>query len=363
MNFYSSNVFCEALAASYFPNQTIEPALYRLGSNVWCIPTVNQTKPLTQYPLASTFIDFYEPCHFASSGNQSAQTSLQTLTAQAQNRQNFPRLGTVKDSFMRARLLRSSQHQEIDSQTSLVEVATGEDGGLKPIHPAALKYLPRASHGLITADAWNSQLFQHKYEPAPTVLWNGFHSWAEFRDTRKAVFADINRRQRQLERDLGAVTFQFDDPDPETLIQCMAFKSQQYKSSGEVDIFARPENVRFFQELAKRKLITISSLRREDQLMAATICAVDRPSLYYWIPAYDAAFRKHSPEMLLLGFLLEESFKQGYEEFNFPTGNESYKWNFATHTRLISEVGQKPLHRRIMATIINTVSRASRQSE
>ena len=363
MNFYSSNIFCEALAASYFPNQTVEPALYRLGSNVWCVPTVNQTKPLTKYPLASTFIDFYEPCSFAKSENQSAQASPQTLTTQAQNRQVLSRLGTVKDSFTRARLLRSSQNKEVDSHTSFVEVAKGEDGGLKPIHPSALKYLPRASHGLITAKAWNSQLFKQRYEPAPTVLWNGFHTWTEFRDTRKTAFADINQRQRQLERDLGTVTFQFDDPDPETLIQCMAFKSQQYKSSGEFDIFARLENVRFFQELAKRKLITISSLRGGDQLLAATICVTALPSLHYWLPAYDAAFRKHSPGMLLLSFLLEESFKQGYEEFNFLTGNESYKWNFATHTRLISEVGQKPLHSRIMATIINTVSRASRQSE
>ena len=296
MNFYSDEPFCAALAASYFPNQVLRQSLFQIKGQIWKIPALEDNQPITNFPQASSFIDFYSP------------------------------------------LSPSALGQIVEPQQAS-EFAQ------------ALHYLPRACHGLVTTEQWKTEALEQSHEPAPTVLWSTVESWSEYHQAHKKLFADINRRHRKLEREVGPVSFQFDDPDPAVLQACMDFKSQQYCSTGEVDMFAFPEHVTLFHEMAKQGLIKVSSLRVGDRLIAANVCATDQQRLYYWIPAYDQAFRHHSPGMLLLGFLLEESYKRGDQEFDFLIGGESYKWKFATHARLIAEIGSPPLPQQLLRAI------------
>jgi hypothetical protein len=70
---------------------------------------------------------------------------------------------------------------------------------------------------------------------------------------------------------------------------------------------------------------------------------VENGRLYFWVTTYDSARTQYAPGRLLLHFLLQESFVQQHAEFDFLLGGEDYKWNYATHVRLVADLGTRPL--------------------
>ncbi|MDJ0734030.1 MAG: GNAT family N-acetyltransferase [Nostocaceae cyanobacterium] len=285
MNIYSDDTFCEAFGVAYFPNHKIQPQLFELDGRLWKIPTINSTKPI----LTGQFIDFYE----------------------------------------------SYEQQLISPQDRIKK----------------LNYIPKACHGLVSSNEWFDQNLEDIYEPAPTIIWEDFTSWDDFveyvQQNQPKIFADSRRRRRKLEKEVGPVKFIFDDNRPHILDTCLAWKSQQYRNSGLIDAFAYQEHVRLFQELANKGLLLVSSLSAGEKPIAVDLSASLKGRLYSWIPAYDISYRNCSPGRLIMEFVLQESFKRKYEEFDFMIGNESYKWYYATHTRLISEMGVVPVPLRL----------------
>ena len=291
MNFYSEDVFCEAFCAAYFPGQTVKPSLFKHGDSLWRIPALDGVTPISDLPFQSSYIDFYEPYR--------------------------PEEVTHKNST-----------------------------DVRPI-----KYIPRVSHGLVRASEWHDQGLENTYEPAPTILWENFSTWDDFvkhvRNQRSNMFSDSRRRCRKLGKEVGPIEFIYDDRRANVLETCIKWKSVQYRKSGFIDTFAFDEHVQFFKELAKRELIVVSSLSCGEQLIAAQIDLLgndDRQGL--WVPAYDVEYAGYAPGRLLLLFVMEESYKHNHKEFDFLIGNESYKWYYATHARLIGEIGTRPLSMR-----------------
>lgn len=83
---------------------------------------------------------------------------------------------------------------------------------------------------------------------------------------------------------------------------------------------------------------------------------LDKGRLYWWVPAYDSAYSQYSPGRLLLHFLLRESFNQHHTEFDFLWGDEDYKWYYATHVRLIADLGARPFPKQLK-NLLRTVLR------
>ncbi len=367
MNFYSSDAFCDALAASHFPNQTVKPKLYRVGMNAWRIPTVNGGKPVAQFPIASSLVDFYEPYRFTKAHSRPSQ--FKQNSSKTQDHSSLLSLPSSQENpYVTERFLRTSSSENLAQQSSLIDISSSRETNIQAsINESSLKYLPRVSHGLITAEAWMSNpVFEARYKPAPAIFWKAFSSWNTYREARPTVFLDIGQRLHKLEQELGVLSFRFDNPSPQILLDCIALKSQQSQSASEGDLFSRRESIKLFQEMAQRKLITVSSLQAGETLLATSICATDNQCLYYWISAFNHAYQQHNPGILLLNFLLKESFERGYEEFDFLMGKESEQWQFATHTRLISDVGrqnklQRPLkHFKQIAprVVVDAINRA-----
>jgi hypothetical protein len=290
MNFYSSRQFCQALQSAYFPEDKIEQRLFQKDGKRWILPTLDNGKPVINYAVPACFIDFYEP------------------------------LAT-----------------ELGPEEQDIPTATTE-----------LSYAPRVSHGLVTADEWERQSLDKLYQPAPTVFWETVESWDAFAQMQKKIFSDSRRRFRKLEAQLGPLTLTFDDCRPEILSQAMALKSQQYRASGEADAFAHPGHRALFESLAEQKSLLVSSLMAGEKLLAAHVGAWSEERLCYWLPAYDSEYRNYGTGRILLLFLLEESFKRGNREFDFLRGHEPYKWLYATHTRLIGELGSPGLSVQVM---------------
>lgn len=298
MNFYSCDAFCESVAAAFFPDEIVENKWFELEGKRWKIPTINQTTPITDFPFQSRMLDFFEG-------------------------------------------------------QAIVE-------GDAPLEAAPLKYLPKVSHGIVKAEEWLEGDLEGTYEPAPTVLWEDFENWEAFlqfikKRKSKKFFADSRRRRRKLEEAVGPLEFVLGDERPEILKTCMKWKSEQYQSTGQFDDFAHEENVRLFEELAKRGLLMVTSLSSAEGAIAIDLNLFFEGRLYSWIASYDREYSNYAPGRLLLLEALEASFNAGHREFDFLIGNEDYKWIYASHARLIGALGTPPLKTQAQELVTSSV--------
>ncbi len=297
MNFYSNDIFCQAIQATYFPDGRVAPALFELDGKIWKIPTLNSQQPITKFPIPSSIIDFYEP-------------------------------------YPQALIDPHHQIQTID-------------------------YIPQVSHGLVSIDEWFERELEQTYLPAPTIIWDRFKSWEEFvkhvRKKRSNLFAEYRRCLRKLGEEVGSITFIFDDPRTEMLETCIAWKSAQLMKNNTVDFLTHQEHVQYFRELHKLGLLMVSTLSAGDRPISIAPNILEQGRFHGLICAYDLEYSTYAPGRLELILLLEESFKQKHQEFDFMVGNESYKWWFATHTRLVSELGNPPISTQIGRSIESSV--------
>ncbi len=208
-------------------------------------------------------------------------------------------------------------------------------------------YIRSVAHGRIPIDAWEGNGFASRFLPSPLVDWSHFSTQealhAHLRSRRSSLLADSRRQRRRLEKELGEVKLVFDDPRPETFELCLRWKSAQYLATGNRDLFADPAHVRLFSELTRRGALSVSALCAGERVVAAHLGVLAAGRFYYWIPAYDPGLRSYSPGRLLLESLVELSRERGDREFDFLLGDEPYKWQYATHTRLVGPLGRPPL--------------------
>lgn len=217
--------------------------------------------------------------------------------------------------------------------------------GLKP-----LAYFPRTV--VETTSAADHVKEPPGFQPSPYIDWSTVGDWASYekfvaaKATTKAN--DSNRQKRRIERDVGPLSFVFDDQRSEVFDAVVRWKSSQYLSTGVGDMFAKPENIELFRELQKKKAVVVSSLSAGPTLLAAHFGSLTDGRMTWWVPAYDPAFSKFSPGRLMLENLIQHSHDAKHLEFDFLIGDEGYKFNFATHNRVIGPVGTPALRERIV---------------
>lgn len=184
-------------------------------------------------------------------------------------------------------------------------------------------------------------------QPSPYIDWSLEPSWAAFEAHWKARpvvrSGDSGRQRRRLEKELGPVRFELDDPSPQVFEACVAWKASQYVATGVQNMFADPRNVALFRRLRERGVLLVSSLRAGDTLLAVHFGSSHDGRTTWWVPAYDPAWSKFSPGRLLLEELMKASHARGDREFDFLIGDEGYKFMYATHNRVIGPVGTPPL--------------------
>jgi hypothetical protein len=223
------------------------------------------------------------------------------------------------------------------------------DDNLTGTYPTTKKfhYLPRVSWKIVSYSEWIEQNLSQHFQAAPTILWDNFETWEAFtnhvKQRRSRLFVDSCRRQRKLEQELGSLQFVFDDRRPEVLRTFFGWKRKHLHRQGLLDRFTSLERMHFFEELAARQLLLVSSLGTEEHLLAIYIALLNRGRFYLWNAAYNLDYSQYSPGRLLLHWLLEQSFELRHQEFDLLWGDQEYKWYYATHARLIEEMGHRPL--------------------
>lgn len=210
------------------------------------------------------------------------------------------------------------------------------------------RYARNVCRTIIAADDWAPERFA-EMDLAPFVDWSQFADFGAYRDhllkRHHGLIRDRERRGRQLEAHCGPLVFTVDDRRDDVLTLSRAWKSRQLRETGEPCYFDDPRTMEFLHVLRDRDLLVSSTLRAGGRLVSAWLGFIHDGTWSGWVFTFDPDLRKYSPGHQLVIRMLEESFGLGHREFDFSDGSHDYKMIYATHGRLLGEIGVPPLDR------------------
>ncbi|WP_105972654.1 GNAT family N-acetyltransferase [Streptomyces geranii] len=148
-------------------------------------------------------------------------------------------------------------------------------------------------------------------------------------------------KERRLGRDAGEVRYVHDERDPEALRVLMAWKSAQYRRTGRSDRFAHPWITGLVQQLFHTRSDPfagiLSVLYAGGKPVAAHFGLRTERVLACWFPAYDPAFSKYSPGLVLHLRMAEAAAADGIAYLDLGRGQKEYKDSLKTRELMVSE--------------------------
>ncbi|MFD7894420.1 GNAT family N-acetyltransferase [Streptomyces sp. NPDC059743] len=142
-------------------------------------------------------------------------------------------------------------------------------------------------------------------------------------------FRTTAAKERRLGRQAGEVRFVFDERDPAALRTLMEWKSAQYRRTGRRDRFAKEWIRALVRQLAETRAPgcsgVLSVLYVADRPVAAHFGLRSRTVLACWFPAYDPAFAKYSPGLILHLRMAEAAAAAGIHTLDLGRGAAEYK--------------------------------------
>jgi CelD/BcsL family acetyltransferase involved in cellulose biosynthesis len=160
-------------------------------------------------------------------------------------------------------------------------------------------------------------------------------------DKKPSRAKQLRRLDRKLERDVGEISFSFDDPDSNAFEQLLTWKSAQFAATGRHDVL----NVSWTRQMLchlrqkgagdlKGRLVT---LRAGQHLASAEFGPCWRGIFHPWIAAYDADYAAYSPGHLLVQRLLAGMHDAGLRRYDLGPADAAYKSDFANGEVALSE--------------------------
>ncbi|WP_203291691.1 GNAT family N-acetyltransferase [Maricaulis parjimensis] len=155
------------------------------------------------------------------------------------------------------------------------------------------------------------------------------------RALHKDHFKKTARRQRAAERDIGPVRVVLGDPKGDAFAQLQAWKSEQYTTTGKLDVFSIGWVQDVLENLRRREGQEFSGLTASlwfgDRLAAVEFGLVAGDIYHSWFPAYDPELSKYSPGLLLLHGLFEQAHERGLSRIDLGRGGAHYKKYYASY--------------------------------
>ncbi len=210
-------------------------------------------------------------------------------------------------------------------------------------------YLPRVARELVPTP--DGQLDACGLIPAPRIDWRGFDRFEDFagqsaRRSRNA-FKRHRRKLARLGREVGPTRFTHSEPDHAVLEIALRWKSEQLRHMRRPDRFASRRNRQLVHLLLEEGHLQQATLFTDGR-PAAVVIGHDHGTHYTaWITAYDHGLANYSPGILAFESLMEHCWGRGHTHFDFLSGGETYKLNYATHAWLVGPVGRAPLRSRL----------------
>ena len=140
------------------------------------------------------------------------------------------------------------------------------------------------------------------------------------------------KRARRLEREHGPISFTWGPVRNEEFAQMVAWKSEQYRSSGWPDPFARPWIRGALDALIERndgdlKVIS-TTLRAGEDLLAVDMSLISQDVLAAWFSSYNREFADYSPGGIRRLRVIERACNEHLAYVDLARGDEPYKESF-----------------------------------
>ncbi len=169
--------------------------------------------------------------------------------------------------------------------------------------------------------------------------WDAYN--AERRVEYGKFFKDKERARRSLERDHGEATTRFGDRSPEVLDALIARKRDQYRRTGQHDVFACGWTRDLLAELLTLDTGGVTAamavMEAGGEVVAIEYSLRTETENHFWFPVYDARFARFSPGILLTVDTIRHGAGQGYRTFDFGFEGEPYKKYFVNRRRQLLE--------------------------
>lgn len=161
-------------------------------------------------------------------------------------------------------------------------------------------------------------------------LSRGFDAYErERRDAGVGEIVSANRKMRKLAREHGDLRFEPHAAEPEALATLLRWKQQQYLRTGVSDTLARAWIRQVLELIHVRQdesfAGVLSLLYAGDRVVAAHLGVRSASVWQYWFPAYDPAFARYSPGILLLVKMAEHAPSVGLGTIDLGRGDEEFK--------------------------------------
>jgi CelD/BcsL family acetyltransferase involved in cellulose biosynthesis len=164
----------------------------------------------------------------------------------------------------------------------------------------------------------------------------GFDAFeAERTEAEPKAFRNIRARQRKLEAIDGGFEFRMMDDRPEILQTMLDWKRAQYRRTKVFDVFSVAWTRRLMRALLNKQTDRFSglssSLNIDGKIAAVHIGMASESRCHYWFPAYDPAFNKVSPGLLLLIEMIRRASDQGHDSVELGPGDYDFKRNLSSY--------------------------------
>jgi CelD/BcsL family acetyltransferase involved in cellulose biosynthesis len=179
--------------------------------------------------------------------------------------------------------------------------------------------------------------------PSPVMdVDQGYPAYLEGLRARSPKFARTTlAKERRLGRDAAGVRYVHDERDPAVLRTLMAWKSAQYRRTGRSDRFAHEWITRLVHHLFHSRADPfagiLSVLYAGGRPIAAHFGLRTERVLACWFPAYDPAYARYSPGLVLHLRMAEAAAADGIAHLDLGRGRKEYKDSLKTRDLTVSE--------------------------
>ncbi|MBL8327332.1 MAG: GNAT family N-acetyltransferase [Rubrivivax sp.] len=176
----------------------------------------------------------------------------------------------------------------------------------------------------------------HEVSPVMDVS-GGYGAYLEQRKAAGAQrIAQMQRKARKFEREVGPMRFEADCKDPRAFAQVVQWKREQCARTGVPDFLSWGWTTALLEQIGATDTPgfagRLSVLWHGDVVLAAHFGMRSATVWHWWFPTYNDAFSDHSPGGILLLKVAEAAAAAGMRHVDLGKGEDAYKRSFATHS-------------------------------
>lgn len=174
-----------------------------------------------------------------------------------------------------------------------------------------------------------------------TVMVADLSDWPGFLAARRAegssTLRNLDKKKRKMAREVGELDFRAFEPDPEALACLLAWKSDQFRRTGQPNVLAH----RWCLEAHERAAVSADplfcgatvSVRAGGRVVAGLLALRAGPVLHAWMIAHDPGLASYSPGAMVWHHMFEAGHAAGVRHIDFGCGDYPYKRFYRTGER------------------------------